>query len=378
MQYMRNFRFDETLFRLRKSSKGARVTIALIALAYVACVVTWVLIGRVPVYVTVEGVIAPREDAQTLISQVSGEVVQSRLRKGKRVEKGEVLVTLDSTAVELERQSAEAELEALEQLENASLARMSQIKRELGEVARTEQADKRVIRRELADKRAVAQESSRRLRELEQLRQAGTTTEYEVEQAQLRAASDKLMADAWSERLHGAAMPTEASRVVRREIAGLEKQLVEIRGKRVELQVQLEVVKEQMRDYVIVAPTSGVLVEGSSLAPGTRITAGAEIALIETDSPLVVRGTASAAKAGKVARGQSARLELNSFSRARFGYIICEVGMVVRSAEQSDLRIDFEILESGSRGYRPKVGDRGTVNVEVERATPFQLLLDRI
>ncbi len=370
-------RFEETLLSLKSNTKRYRLLIGAVAGTLITTVALWAVLSTVPVYVAVQGVVAPESDAQPLISQIDGVIVRSIIKNGRQVKKGDLIAQLDASTLELRLEATASRVASLKKAEATYRARKAQIRKDLQSVSLSELADKTAIRRDLHQKQLAANDSEANLGFMEDLHASGRASQHELDQARLRAESDRLMVSAWRERLTGASLPTEARRIVQRETLSLNERLIDIQAELSELAVRRRTLERELQHYRIYAPLDGTIVRGDMLAAGVRVSKRQELAMLEPNASLIVRGTVPAEKGGRVNVGQNAKLELSSFSRARFGFVDCVVSKVVRSAEDADLEIQLRMTDSRP-GYFPSAGHRGTVHVEVEQASPLELLLDQI
>ncbi len=384
MRYMRNQRYADTLFALKEGARNYRVTLAVVASVYILLAVFWALFANVPVYQPVDAVIAPVQQAQPVPSPYDGRIARTVAFLGQQVEKGQVLCVIDSSTEKSELRLIRAEIASLRGLLESTLEQRERIVQDVSELRSSRKLDRQSLLSEVTQKELALEDSVKRLESAEELRSLNQASEYELEQARLKRRSDALILKAWRSKLEGAKFSSQEQRSVRREIEALDQQIVDLKGK---IDVQKATAEEKLAEIegkTIRAPLSGRVVFAAVLNKGTSVTRGEKLFVIEPQETLAVRAQVDADVGGKIRKGQVAKMELTSFSRLRYGYLHCVVDQVVRNSEDSTLLVRLRLTKSKGRGrdrgkmYEPKVGDRGTALIEVDRATPFEMLIDRI
>ncbi|PAT44178.1 HlyD family type I secretion periplasmic adaptor subunit [Vandammella animalimorsus] len=126
-------------------SKTARV-IAWLLMLLVLIAFAWALLGHMDIIVNVQGKVIPTERIKTIASVETGSVVRLNVREGQTVKAGELLLQLDTAALDAERDRALGEkneavlnlarsqtlLNAVSQGKAPALASLEQLNREYG------------------------------------------------------------------------------------------------------------------------------------------------------------------------------------------------------------------------------------------------------
>lgn len=310
-------------------------------------------------------------------AQVDGQVVASRLELGAEVRRGDVLVELDTDLqrLELEERQArvaasEAELQAFKRLVEAE----QQVIAQMDEAAQAalEEAAARVVE---AD--AAAQFAASRAKRLAALRGKGHLSELEVLEAETE--SKEKQASAQAERLayqrqvadHKARTGDRLSR-----IAEVQQDVVRLEG---EISVGLANIRRLERDItrrLVTSPITGKLGEVSTLPVGTMVSAGQQIAAVVPPGELKVVGQFKASEAvGRLKPGQKARVRLDAFPWTQYGSISGQVYRIASEPREGLVRVEVVLDEASSRRIPYEHGLNGSIEVAVEQATPFTLML---
>ncbi len=338
----------------------------------------WFVYAQLSVYVTSrQARVEVFRQVHPVEAQVDGQVVASRLELGAEVQRGDVLVELDVELqrLELEEREArvaasEAELRAFERLVEAE-------KRVIGQMdeaaqAALEEADARVEEAE-----AAAAFAASRAKRLASLRRKGHLSELEVLEAQTEAKQKQ--ASAQAERLayqrqvadHKARTGDRLSR-----IAEVQQDVVRLEG---EIRVGQASIRRLERDIArrrVRAPVAGKLGEVSTLPVGAVVSAGQQIAAVVPPGELKVVGQFTASEAvGRLKPGQKARVRLDAFPWTQYGSVSGRVARVASEPREGLVRVEVVLDEASSRRIPYEHGLNGSVEVAVEQATPFTLVL---
>ncbi|MEM7310250.1 MAG: HlyD family secretion protein [Planctomycetota bacterium] len=134
--------------------------------------------------------------------------------------------------------------------------------------------------------------------------------------------------------------------------------------------LEAEIARRSLR-----APAAGEVAELTPLTRGSWVGAGATLATVVAPGALAVEADFPAAAAvGRIRPGQRGRLRLDGFPWARFGSVPVEVARVGAEARDGLVRVELH-LDAGETAVPLGHGLVGTVEVEVERVSPFELLL---
>ncbi len=310
-------------------------------------------------------------------AQVDGQVVVSRLELGAKVKKGDVLVELstDLQNLELEERRAmvsasEAELEALKRLVEAEQRVINQM--DEAAKAALEEADARVDEAE-----AAAQFAASRAKRLAELRGKGHLSELEVLEAETKAKEKQASAEA--ERLaYQHQLADQKARTGDRlsRIAEIQQDVARLEG---EIRVGQASIRRLERDITrrrVTAPVAGKLGEVSTLPVGAMVNAGQQVAAVVPPGELKVVGQFTASEAvGRLKPGQKARVRLDAFPWTQYGSVSGHVARVASEPREGLVRVEVVLDEASSKRIPYEHGLNGSIEVAVEEATPFTLML---
>lgn len=287
---------------------------------------------RVPVTVQAQGVIRPILEKNVVRVPVSGRVSAVRVRDRQAVRRGAPLAELETSvlgaqdrAVRFRLGQTDAFIRDLEQLTRARAAalpagvlatpryqrELGQVKGELGEVS---------------------------------LRERGARLELDRAEA-LHARGFLSTAEVESRRQALALAQAESRAVWERHHTRWQSELAEMQMEREGVQSQLTELEEQRSLHVISSPVTGTIEDLISLAPGSYLQAGDQLAVVSPDSTLVAELLVSPRDVGLVRKEMPVRLHVDAFRYTDWGFV---PGRVVEIAE------DFTLLE-GTPVFRVRV-----------------------
>jgi membrane fusion protein (multidrug efflux system) len=124
------------------------------------------------------------------------------------------------------------------------------------------------------------------------------------------------------------------------------------------------------------APITGYLGDVATLQPGAVIRQGDILGVVLPEGALrVVAHFLPATALGRVQPGQPARLRLDGFSWAQYGSLPATVSSVATEARDGVIRVELQLPPETPTAMPLQHGLPGTVEVEVERISPANLVL---
>ena len=310
-------------------------------------------------------------------TSVDGRVVATHLALGREVQGGEVLVELEAEPQRLQREEERTRLAALtHQLEalRVEVATTVQALTESQQAARVALDEAGAQFQEALARAQFATEEATRstrlhargfLAELDLLR-----VQAEAQRRQAAANSLRLGID----RLQREQRTRESDRKAQME--RLKREITNLEGQRTTLAATLERLAHELERRHARAPVAGRLGEVAPLQIGTFVKAGDKLgAVVPAGSLKLVAEFLPAVALGRVQTGQSARLRLDSFPWTQYGSLAAAVASVASEVRDGRMRVELS-MSGGSLARLPlQHGLRGTVEVEVEQATPATLVL---
>lgn len=366
--------FSRTLGALRADRTSASRIAGAIAIIILTAWLVWFVRARVAVYRTslsarIEVFPAPTRMA----APVGGRVARVSLSVGAEARAGEVLVELETTAERIALARARTAITATE-AEAASVGR--ELSAEDTASLHAASSDREDLREVIARQRAA--EAAMRLAGEEETRTralfaAGAASESEVARAvaehrEKTAALDALVHQ--TQALDAVGRQRESSRKIRRE--QLERQHAQLEADLAYARAEVERLENELERKVIRAPVDGTLGEVASLQPGAVLAEGSVVATLIPRGELQVVAGYGADSIGRITSGQRGRLRLDGFPWTQYGTVALEVVRVASEIREQSVRVEFRIRESNIPLHH---GMTGTVDVEVEQASPLVLML---
>lgn len=310
-------------------------------------------------------------------SPLLGRVVQTSLRVGQVVRRGDVLVEIDPVPDQLQLRQQHAAAGGLE----AELVRLrTQIADE--EKARIEEQRTAAVSAEEAQNRvreagATIEYDKAELSRLQRLQHEGLTSEQDVEKAAAELDRQRAVVatmESAARRIPQEQLTRERERDVR--IARLYGEITSLQSQRSTLNAGMDRANYEIERREVRAPIDGRIGESAILRTGAVVQPGERLASIVPSGQLIVAAEFPADAAfGRIQTGQTARMRLDGFPWAEFGAVQATVSQVASEVRDSNVRVEFEIQPTS--GFRGKLehGMPGTVDVAVERTTPLALVL---
>ena len=369
--------FAATARALREDGPGRRGWWTALAIVLLVLWVMWLVLARIGVWAISDEARLERTDREHPVeSPVLGEVAAVRVTLGERVAAGQVLVELD----------AQRERRALDEAEarRAALAvQLDALVRELGESHQALEAARRGVKDELSEVRerlaeatAAADLASADAARIRSLADQGIVGSAEVEAA---------AAAAEQRRAGRAALARQLERVEwerRAELDDREADLLEREREAARLRGEIEAaaaaegrLRREADRLELRAPVAGVVAQLSDRPPGSVVDEGDLVATVLPEGAVRAVAMFSPAEAlGRIRPGQRARLRLKGFPWTRFGTLAAKVTGVAAAPGGEGVRVELEL--TGDAGPPVEHGLPASVEVEVERASPWRLLLE--
>jgi membrane fusion protein (multidrug efflux system) len=373
------FTFTQTL-RSLKSDRPTRYYLAMaVACALLVAWGTWMMLAEIPVYeATSEARLEVQQASHQVQSPVAGRITQADLRLGREVAVGDVLFELDASAQRLELEQARARLGAIG-------PEIAAAKKELDAQQQAVTEDTEGVGATVAEAKAKLQEAQvseehaeEQLARARKLRADGLLSESDLEQAKAELSQKKAATEAARMAVGktGASGRAELSdrrakkESLAREIAVLEGE-VKTTGAlidRLEHEISLRTVR---------AGVAGQLAEVAPITVGSVLREGDKVGAIVPQGELRIVAEFPPPRAlGRIRVDQPARLRLDGFPWAQHGTVSARVARVASEVREGQVRVELDVLPGGAASAVPlQHGLPGRLEIEVERTSPFTLLL---
>jgi membrane fusion protein (multidrug efflux system) len=313
--------------------------------------------------------------ARPVSSMVAGKIMTTQLRLGTKVEMGQVLVELDASSERSRVQEEEARLAAIP-------PQLDALKRQIADeeqAARRAQAAFASSIEQARSKHSEALSAMRFAREnvrrLGKLNTSGQISEFESLRARTDADKAQASADALAseiEQLTSQALSSEHEK--RAALEELRREAASLNGQLALSTATLARLRQDLEKFIIRAPVSGEIGDVAPLDVGAYVPAGRVLgSIIPTGQLKVVAEFIPARVLGRVHPGQTARMRLDGFPWAQYGTIPVKVDRVAREIRDGLVRVEFLPDSQGVSNPLLQHGLIGSVEVEIERASPAVL-----
>jgi multidrug resistance efflux pump len=308
---------------------------------------------------------------------IAGRVVATRLILGQEVQGGDVLVELDATAQQLQREEEQARLNALTpQLEalRTAIAAEEQALREARHAARVALDEGRARHRE-AEVAARAAEEEAEL--FARLQARGLPAQVDLLRAKAEAQKRRAAADTLRlavSRLESDHRTQESDRKARLE--GLRRDVTRFAGDMTMAAATVERLGHEIERRRIRAPMAGRLGEVAELRIGSVVREGDRLAAVVPQGELqVVADFLPPYALGRIRPGQPARLRLEGFPWTQYGTLAATVRRVASEVRNGRVRVELSVDVEQASPIPLQHGLPGSVEVQVERVVPATLVL---
>lgn len=340
--------------------------------------IAWFFFGSVTVYeISRRARLEVRQASHHVASPLPRNVVSTSLAIGKEVQAGDVLVKLDARTEELRLKEEEARLEAIP-------LRISSLQREIeaNESARDNDLAAALAARDAARSRNKEADAALEFAvghqdRMAQLSSTGGATRVDSVRAisetrKLTAARDALAADLKRIELEAKARVHQHEaqiETLRHTILGLEAEFATTT-------LAISRLRTELEKHVIRAPIAGRLGDVVPLHPGAYVAEGQRVATIVPAGELVIVADFNPSwTLGRVQPGQTADLRLDGFPWAQYGTVAARVSRVASEIRDSAIRVEFTLQSEPAAGSILQHGLPGTIEVNVEQASPANLAL---
>ena len=308
---------------------------------------------------------------------LAGRVVKTYLELGRKVQRGDLLVELDSTTQRLQLEEVRTRLTTLKQ-RRASIQLVLAAEQKAALAARqAARTDVDEAQARLRKGKVLASYSKEKARRISRLHSGGQMSEADYLKAQADAKKEQASLETLRigiSRLEKKTATQQSDRKSR--LACLAGEVVTLQGQLSTTGATISRLAHEIRRRRIHAPVTGRVGELELLRAGSYVLEGDKICSVVPAGRLRVVGFFQPQHSmGRIRRGQPARLRLHGFSWLQYGSIPLRVSRVASEPTSDGIRVELTV----NRGPRPGVplqhGLPGIVEVEVEQVTPALLVL---
>jgi len=337
----------------------------------------WFAVARLAVYATSESArLEVTRATHPVDAPVAGRVVSVHLELDALVHEGDVLVELDDRVESLALAEAKAKALGLGPQLAATRAQIEAEERAMGDLTGQGRAADREQAARLREARAATALAREEATRVDRLRAAGAVSDIEA----LRARSSAERAAASESALASSVLKLQRQystdgddRLTR--VASLERDASRLEADLLALEASIASLSHEIDRRRVVAPATGRIGEIGSVRAGSVLKEGDRIAtLVSTGDLRVVAQLLPADALGRVRPGQPARVRFDGFPWTEYGEVLATVTDVAREVRDGRARVELAIVRASPR-IPLEHGLPGTVQIEIDRATPAQLVL---
>lgn len=307
----------------------------------------------------------------------AGRVTAASLVIGQEVAEGDVLVELESAPQTYELKEQQARLTTVDPNLKTLQAQIS--------------AEEDARAQERQSSKASIEESQLRLRELKPqieyaqsevrryttLVKEGLSSDRELDKARADVErmqlNEKTLAST-AVKLEQEQRTRDSERAVRLE--RLNQEIRRLEGDRSTMNATLSRLGNEVERRKIRSPIAGRIGEAAMLRVGSVVAPGDKLAAIVPQGKLrVVAQFPPPAAFGRIRPGQMARMRLRGFPWTEFGAVRLQVDRVADEVRDGTVRVELSVLDSPGLRAPLKHGMPGSIEIEVEQASPAALLM---
>jgi membrane fusion protein (multidrug efflux system) len=368
--------------RTLRSLEADRFRGTALVFAGVACLiglwVYWATRSHVALYEVTENARLEIDNAvYPLQAPMGGRITSASLVIGQEVKEGDVLVELESDPQTLEVKEQQARLTTIDpnlKTLEAEAAAEEAARSQEQQASRAAIEESQLKLKELKPQIEYAQSEFQRYTTLVGM---GLSSTRQLEKARADVEglklNEKTLASA-AVKLEQEQRTRDSERAVR--IDKLNEEIRRLEGDRKTMTAALTRLGNEVARRKIRSPVAGRIGEAAILRSGTVVAAGDKLAAIVPQGKLLIVAQFPPPSAfGRIRAGQQARMRLRGFPWAEFGTVRAQVERVADEVRDGTVRVELSVLDSPGLRAPLKHGMPGSVEIEVDEATPAALLM---
>jgi multidrug resistance efflux pump len=348
-----------------------------VVLVLLAGWIVWALVGRVSI---VEVSKRARFESQHAVRQiaipVNGRIVGINIALGQQVRRGDILVQLDSSDATIRRGKSLADIDHLRRRIEAFDAQIAATRDLAAAQANAAAAKLRQARESRIEAAHLAEIESAKADRLGRLGQQGLVPQSDASEARSRADAERAKGRGL------AAAEDEVTREQAETVATADAKVRSLDSDRIDLQSQLAADQSavQQADIDIErlrvrAPADGRIGSSAELRPGAWVLEGAVVASIVPVEPMEVAAWFGLDDMPLLRTGQNAWIWLDALGRGGRRRFAAKVTGIERDPSGTDFRVTLRLAALPPASAAIDQGFPATVTVEVQRLSPFDVLL---
>ncbi|EPX61715.1 HlyD family secretion protein [Cystobacter fuscus DSM 2262] len=311
-----------------------------------------------------------------VVTEIDGRIVRNELKLGREVKAGEVIAQLDCRVHELALEEERTRLVMVKAQLASLLSERTQTQQTVNKLRGVAQARVRETAAEEEAARTAAVFAERLSAGVKELHEGGYVSAEELERTRTEALQLRSTALASTQRL--LRTREEGGEKLAREFARIErlnKEIAESEGA-IETHKQIiERLNEKIAKCSIRAPGNGTISDVVVPDSGAYLFAGTRVAAVVGQGAFkIVAHFPPSSVVGRIKPGQPAVMRLQSFPWVEYGTLSAHVSGAASEIREEQLRVEFVLDERSPTRIPLQHGLLGSIEVEVERITPAQLV----
>lgn len=370
--------FDRSLETLLADRSTRTVGILVTGTAMLVVWCFWCVSARIRLYESTSSARLEVDRATyPLQASVSGRVTSASLIIGQRVQAGDALVEIDSTAEQFRMREECAQL-------TATRAQTTAVQLQIDAEQETRSQEEALSR--LASEQAIttarqaeapARFNAADQERLKQLHANGLIAERDYEKGQTEAQQSSWGWKSQQIAVHRIEQEQRMRRSDRESrIRALRAEITRLEGQTAISSAAIDRLKNEIERRIIRAPVTGRIAEASTLRKGAVLEEGEKFGVIIPDGhTVVIAQFAPAAALGRIVPGQTGQIRLEGFPWVQYGSVSAVVTRVDSEVRNGAVRVELAVNNSHTIRIPLQHGLPGSVEIEVEQVSPVALLL---
>lgn len=338
----------------------------------------WALCARVALYeVTPEARVELDGATYPIDAPFVGRIVSSDLRVGRDVQRGELLTEIDAMPQRLQLDQLTVETQGIAPQMLRLQAQVEAEERSRTEAVQTAHLGGREAQSRVAEAQIPATFAEQDLVRVRKLYEDHLVSARELQRAE---------SDAGRLRVAVGTLQVEVNRVAQEQaarnrecdvrIARLRGEMATLESQRASLQAEATRLEYEIERRRIRAPVDGRIAEAANVRIGAVVAEGDRLgSIVPAGRLLVVAQYPASAALGRIRSGQRATLRLDGYPWAEFGTVAATVSTVAQEVRAGKVRVELALERNASFRGVLEHGMPGTLEIAVERVSPWTLIL---
>jgi len=371
--------FRQTSIALRSDRERGRRSLVVVAVVggLLVLVGLWLVIARVPLYAVSEVArLQAREEIHPVDTLVGGRVMAVSLPVGGSVRKGDILLILEATDVDLRLDEARATERGLAAQITAIEAEIAAREEALASTQSLGRASLSEAEAARSQTEAEATFANRERTRTDLLLQAGVVAEAEADRATAAMAQANAAVRGRDHRLTVLSTETRRDLADRRaQNASLRRSLAELGAQHAAAGVQVKRLAVECARHTVRAPIDGLLGQVRAPQVGSVVAVGQTVAVVTPETALeLVADFAPANAIGRIRPGQRARMRVTGFPWTQYGMLGARVTAVSSEVADGRIRVKLALDDQTGSTIPRRHGLIGDVEIELDEVSPAILI----